>query len=178
MSTDWGAGGFWAPRTAANFLAYVDDGRFDGTLFYRAARRKTDPKLGFIQGGIRQDARRILPPFAHEPTSRTGLKHLDGTISMARRAGPSSAGGNYFITIGAMPSMDARGGFQGYAAFGRVIAGMATVKRILAEPTGGGRDEMKGQMIFRAIIVKRAVRLDGVAKPSGRPKPWLIGVGR
>ncbi len=51
-----------APATSKNFLAYVDDGRFDDTDFYRSARRKADPSLGFVQGGIRTDARRILPP--------------------------------------------------------------------------------------------------------------------
>ena len=163
-----------APATTANFLAYVDDGRFDGTSFYRSARRKTDPTLGFVQGGIRTDARRILPPFAQEPTSRTGILHLDGTISMARRDGPKSAGGNYFITVGAMPSMDARGGYPGYAAFGRVVAGMPVLKRILAAPTCCGSGAMRGQMIRREVMVKRMVRLDGTPRPTGRVKSWLI----
>ncbi len=77
-----------APATAANFLAYVDDGRFDGTDFYRAARRKSDPRFGFVQGGIRTDARRILPPFPLETTDRTGVLHTDGAISMARHEDP------------------------------------------------------------------------------------------
>src|ERR1044071_1046748 len=50
-----------APKTVANFMAYVDDGRLDNTEFYRATRRKSDPRFGFIQGGIAQDARRMLP---------------------------------------------------------------------------------------------------------------------
>ena len=73
-----------APRTSRNFLAYVDDGRLDGTEFYRSARRKANPKLGYIQGGIRTNLRRALPPVAHEPTTVTDIKHLDATISMAR----------------------------------------------------------------------------------------------
>ncbi|EZP71578.1 Peptidylprolyl isomerase [Sphingomonas paucimobilis] len=98
-----------APRTSVNFLTYVDDGRFDGVTFYRAARRKSDPKLGLIQGGIDTDARRSLPPIPHEPTTKTGIRHLDGTISMARPNRPDSAMGNFFITLGATPNMDARG---------------------------------------------------------------------
>jgi peptidyl-prolyl cis-trans isomerase A (cyclophilin A) len=90
-----------APRTTANFLAYVDDGRFDGTVFYRSARKKVDPKSGFIQGGTRTDARRLLPPFPLEKTSTTGIKHLNATISMARPSYGGSAGGNFFITVGA-----------------------------------------------------------------------------
>lgn len=166
-----------APRTTANFLAYVDDGRFDGTTFYRAARSKSAPGTGFIQGGIRTDARRILPPFAHEPTDVTGIRHLDATVSMARGA-VGSAGGNFFITVGPASEMDASGGYVGYAAFGRVVGGMPTVKRILAQASGGGLDAMKGQMILRPVRLISARRLDGAAKPTGRSKPWLIGVRR
>lgn len=167
-----------APATSRNFLAYVDDGRFDGTVFYRSARRKAEPTLGFVQGGIRTDARRILPPFPHERTDRTGVKHVDGAISMARRPEPNSAGGNFVLLVGAMPSMDAKGDFPGYAAFGRVVGGMATVKRILAKPTGGGSDAMKGQMILDPVRILRARRLDGTPKPTGGPKPWLIDIKR
>lgn len=167
-----------APATSRNFLAYVDDGRFDGTVFYRSARRKAEPSLGFVQGGIRTDARRILPPFPHERTDKTGVRHVDGAISMARRPEPNSAGGNFVLLVGAMPSMDAKGDFPGYAAFGRVVGGMATVKRILAKPTGGGSDAMKGQMILDPVRILRARRLDGTAKPTGGPKPWLIDVRR
>lgn len=163
-----------APKTAANFLAYVDDGRFDGTKFYRAARAKYDPRQGFIQGGIETDARRILPPFPLETTAQTGILHMDGTISMARREDPDSAGGNYFICIGRAPHMDASPGRKGFAAFGRVVQGMDVVRRILAMPTGGGTDGMRGQMLLRAVRVTRVTRLDGTPRPTGRVKPWLI----
>ena len=160
-----------APKTSANFLAYVDDHRFDGITFYRAARSRRAPHLGFVQGGIRTDARRILPPFPHERTDRTGILHLDGTISMARRDEPDSAGGNFFITVGPIAAMDARGPYQGYAAFGRVVSGMATVKRILAMRTGGG---MGGQMLMREVRLVSARRLDGVPHPTREPRAWLV----
>ncbi|MGU3391323.1 peptidylprolyl isomerase [Sphingomonas sp. M1A8_2b] len=165
-----------APKTTQNFLEYVDDGRFDGTDFYRASRQKSSPKTGFIQAGIRTDARRILPPFPLETTAQTGIKHLDGTISMARGMNPASAGGNFFITVGPAPAMDARAGYPGYAAFGHVIAGMDVVKRILAKPTGGGMDAFKDQMILKRVALISARRLNGVAKPTGFPKAWLIKV--
>ncbi|RVT40245.1 peptidylprolyl isomerase [Sphingobium algorifonticola] len=163
-----------APRTTANFLAYVDDGRFDGTTFYRAARRKSAPGYGLIQGGIDTNARRSLPPVAHEPTSLTGIRHLDATISMARGGKPGTAMGNFFITVGPIQSMDARGAYPGYAAFGTVSGGMGVVKKILAMPTGGGTGPMRGQMLQPPVRIIRAVRLDGVAKPTGVPKPWLL----
>ena len=163
-----------APGTTANFLKYVDDERFDGTRFYRAARSKKLPGTGFIQGGIQTDARRILPPFPFEPTTKTGLRHVDGAISIARGTDPRSAGGNWVICVGAAPQLDGREGYMGYAAFGRVIAGMAVARRILAVPTGGGFDAMKGQMILKPIPILRVERIDGVKKPTGQPRMWLL----
>lgn len=166
-----------APKTTANFLAYVDDGRFDGTSFYRAARKKVAPKYGFIQGGIRTEARRILPGSVPlERTDVTGIHHLDGTISMARGANPDSAAGNFSIMVGGMPSLDAKPGAPGYAAFGKVVGGMDVVQRILALPTGGGEGPMRGQMILKRVTLIRAERLDGTPRPTGGPKPWLLNL--
>lgn len=165
-----------APKTTANFLAYVDDERLAGTSFYRAARRAGRPGLGFIQGGIDTDVRRSLNPVLLERTDVTGIRHLDATISMARNAREGSATGNFFITAGATPAMDARGEYGGYAAFGRVVGGMDVVRRILALPTGGGEGPMRGQMILRPVRLIAAVRLDGAAHPTGQVKPWLLRI--
>ena len=165
-----------APLTTANFLRYVDDGRFEGTLFFRAARRKGVPG-GFVEGGIGTDPRRVLPGVPLEPTSRTGLRHTDGAISMARFERPDSGTGNFSIMVGANPALDARPGRPGYAVFGRVIGGMDAVKRILAQPTSpGGTGATKGQTLLRPIAIRRAVRLDGTPKPTGGPKAWTIGL--
>ncbi|WP_174280386.1 peptidylprolyl isomerase [Sphingomonas bacterium] len=164
-----------APRTVANFLQYVDDGRLDGTTFYRAARAKGRGAGGFIEGGIGSDPRRALPPVPLEPTSRTGLHHGDGAVSMARFT-PDSATANFSILAGASPSMDAHGRDPGFAVFGRVVDGMAVVKRILAQPAAGGVGVMKGQMLTRPVTIVHAARLDGSARPTGLPKPWTIGL--
>ena len=152
-----------APVTTANFVRYVEEGRFDGTTFYRASLSKGAPKSelrGFIQGGIRRDYRRTLPPIAHEPTSKTGIRHEPGTISMAR-ADEGAAMGNFFITTSAMRSMDAGEGKPGYAAFGRVEQGMDVVRRILAAPTeDGGRGAMRGQMLAQPVRIVSARRVD------------------
>jgi len=164
-----------APKTVANFMAYVDDGRLEGTQFYRSARRKGNPGQGFVQGGIGTDARRMLPSVPLESTAQTGIHHLDGTISMAHGPNPDGANCNFSIMVGPNPGLDARGPFKGFAAFGKVISGMDVVKRMLAMPTGGGRDAMRDQMILKPVQILRVERLDGKAKPTGYVKPWLIG---
>jgi peptidyl-prolyl cis-trans isomerase A (cyclophilin A) len=148
-----------APLTAANFVSYVEGKRLDGTTFYRAAPTKGAPGKGFIQGGIRHDYTRMLPPVALEPTSKTGLKHVAGTISMAHGEGAGSLG-DFFILAEAIPSFDAHPGDPGYAAFGRVVEGMDTVRRILAAKTipNAGSGAMKGQMIAKPVTIISARR--------------------
>jgi peptidyl-prolyl cis-trans isomerase A (cyclophilin A) len=164
-----------APRTTANFLKYVDDGRFEGVKFYRASRAKSQAGRGFIQGGIDIDFRRaIVPAVELEPTSKTGIKHLDGVISMARHEQPDSATGNFSIFAGAAPAMDAAPGRLGYAAFGHVVAGMNVVKKILALPTCCGKGPMFGQMIKEPVTIVRVVRLDGKPQPTSFVRPWLF----
>ena len=79
-----------APITVANFLAYLDAGHYNGGSFYRVVRYDNDngsPKIEVIQGGVRDEGRgRALPPIAHESTQDTGLRHVDGAISMGRGA--------------------------------------------------------------------------------------------
>jgi peptidyl-prolyl cis-trans isomerase A (cyclophilin A) len=151
-----------APVTTANFVRYVDERRFDGTTFYRASKTPGAAGRGFIQGGIRRDVRRMRPAILHEPTSETGITHGEGTISMARAEMGAGAIGDFFITASAMPSLDARPGAPGYAAFGRVTGGMDTVKRILAAPTieNAGRGAMRGQMLEAPVRIVAARRVE------------------
>ena len=151
-----------APITTANFLRYVDEKRFDGISFYRAVN--VAPGFGLIQGGLRGDARKLLPPIKHEPTTVTGLSHIDGAISMARNA-PGTADANFFITVGAIPSMDADpkqpGDNLGFAVFGHVTEGMDIVRHILQEPTSPteGEGVMKGQMLVQPVRILSARRI-------------------
>jgi peptidyl-prolyl cis-trans isomerase A (cyclophilin A) len=151
-----------APVTTANFLRYVDQKRLDGTTFYRAVNIQEG--YGFIQGGVRNDPKRVLKPIAHEPTSQTGLHHMEGSISMARGA-PGTASGDFFITLGSMPSMDADptkpGDNLGFAVFGQVTDGMDAVKKILVEPTSptAGVGVMKGQMLAAPVRIVSARRV-------------------
>lgn len=155
-----------APITASNFLRYVDSKRFDNATFYRAVSVPNAPELGLVQGGTKYNPTKTFPPIAHEPTSKTGLKHVDGTISMGRNT-PGTAAGDFFIVVGDMSYMDANpaapGDNAGYAAFGRVIEGMDVVKKILAAPRSPtlGEGVMKGQMLAPTIRIISARRVAG-----------------
>jgi peptidyl-prolyl cis-trans isomerase A (cyclophilin A) len=150
-----------APTTTANFVRYVDEHRLDGAAFYRAARTRGAPGRGFIQGGIRRTASRLLPAIPHEPTSQTGLRHVAGAISMAQNE-PGQATAEFFITANEMPGLDARRGAPGFAAFGRVTEGMDVVRRILAAETvpNVGSAALRGQMIRTPIMITRVTRVE------------------
>ncbi len=150
-----------APITTANFLHYVDTHRLDGATIYRAV--KVAPGYGLIQGGLKNDPKKIYPPIKLEPTSQTGLHHTDGTISMARAA-PDSATSDFFIVIGDLVSMDADpskpGDNQGFAAFGHVTGGMDVVRGTLDAPTSAtGPVGMAGQMLADPIRILSARRV-------------------
>ncbi len=136
-----------APVTCANFLKYVDGGFYDGGVAHRTVKPDNQPdkeiKIEVIQGGINPDKQsRAFPPIKLERTNETGLKHLDGAISMAR-AEPDSAASDFFICVGDQPDLDYRGrrnpDGQGFAAFGKVIKGMEVVKQIQQAPAEGQR---------------------------------------
>lgn len=151
-----------APVTTANFLRYVDGKRLDGTTFYRSV--KVQDGYGLVQGGARNDPKRVFPNIAHEPTSKTGLSHVDGAVSMARAA-PGTASGDFFIVVGGFPAMDANpsqpGDNLGFAVFGHVTQGMDIVRHILVSPTGdAGPAVMKGQMLVAPVKILSAKRSD------------------
>lgn len=149
-----------APVTSANFLAYVDQKRLDGTAFYRSFKWDDGTPGGFIQGGTQNDPKRILQPVPHEPTTTTGLSHTNGVISMAMAA-PGTATGDFFIIVGEMKGFDADASQPGFAAFGRVTTGMDVVRAIADAPRSPTRGDgvMKGQMLepmVRILTARRA----------------------
>jgi len=152
-----------APVTVANFLRYVDAGRMDGAVFFRATQAPGAPTVGFIQGAV-QDPAKLYPPIAHESTADTGLKHLDGTLSMAR-AEPGTAAANFTILSGDAPHLDADpaapGDNLGYAAFGQVVEGMEVVRAILALPATGVAENpvMQGQILDPPVKILSARRV-------------------
>ena len=162
-----------APITAGNFLRYVDEKRFDGATFYRSFSMGDD--FGLLQGGVRTVAK-LLPPIAHEPTSKTGLTHKTGTVSMARAA-EGTAQSDFFIVIGDMSSLDAKpdqpGDNSGFAAFGHVVEGMDIVRTLMKgeiSPTLGADNGMQGQMLAAPVKIVSARRTPDW-KPAPVPEP-------
>lgn len=133
-----------APITAANFLRYVDLGFYRFARFHRTVRADNQPdakvKIAVVQGGLDSTRVKDFPPIPLERTSKTHLRHRDGTISMARD-GPDTATSDFFICIGDQPELDYGGrrnpDGQGFAAFGRVMLGMDIVRKIQAAPAKG-----------------------------------------
>ncbi len=155
-----------APITAANFLRYVEQKRLDGIVFYRTV--KVADRYGFVQFGVDGDPKRLLPPIKHEPTTQTGLHHVEGTLSVARRA-PGTAQGDFTISVGDQTrSLDADpsapGDNLGFAAFGHVVEGMDLVVKIMdapVSPTATLRGAFKGEVPAAPVKVLTARRLPG-----------------
>lgn len=157
-----------APATAANFLRYVDAGHYDGGTWHRTVKLDNQPespvKIEVIQAGVNPDkAKSGFGPIELERTSKTGLLHKDGTISMARGA-PDSATSGWFICINDQPSLDFGGARnpdgQGFAAFGRVVSGMDVVRKIQAAPSSTDRKtNAEAQRLTPPIKIIRVERL-------------------
>jgi cyclophilin family peptidyl-prolyl cis-trans isomerase len=149
-----------APTTVSNFLHYVHQGLYADGAIFRTVTASNQPrdevKIAVIQA--QADAARagdFLPPIPLERTRDTGLKHRDGTLSMARD-GPDTARDHFFICIADQPQLNFGGqrnpDGQGFAAFGRVVKGMETVRRIHGAPA-------EGQQLKPPIRIQRAIRL-------------------
>jgi len=147
-----------APISSANFLRYVDAAMFDSTCFYRIVRMDNQPldsvKIEVIQGGRFNNEENGFPPVAHETTEMTGIKHKDGSISMARLT-PGSATSEFFICIGDQPELDFGGkrnpDGQGFAAFGKIIKGMEVARKIHSI-------KAPGQYLEKPVIIYKIVR--------------------
>ena len=147
-----------APLTVTNFLKYVDTHLYDGTHFFRTVRMDNQPdntvKIEVIQGGD-VSPQNELPPIPHETSRQTGIMHKDGTLSMARK-GPGTATCNFFICIHDQPELDFGGRRNpdglGFSAFGKVISGMETVRKIHQQPADG-------QILFNPVTIISVARI-------------------
>ncbi len=140
-----------APKSVANFLAYARAGHFDHTLFHRVID-------GFMiqGGGFGADFRQkpTSPPIANEAAN--GLKNERYTVAMARTSDPHSATAQFFINVkdnDFLNQPQSRDG-NGYAVFGKVVAGMDVVDKIKATPTGPGDVPLSPITIKKATVEK------------------------
>ena len=140
-----------APKTVANFLQYVNEKHYDGTVFHRVIANF------MIQGGgMTPDLqeKKTRPPIPLE--SRNGLSNVRGSIAMARTGDPNSATSQFFINVKDNDRLDAAnaGDGNGYAVFGKVISGMDVVDKIRAAKTGsrGPYDDVPE----KAIVITKA----------------------
>ena len=137
-----------APVTVSNFMRYVDAGQYNGGVFHRTVTMDNQPnndvKIEVIQGAVNPDFRDDsyppnsgFDPIPLERTTSTGIRHVDGAISMARM-GPDTATSGFFFCIGDQPELDFGGkrnpDGQGFAAFGRVTRGMDVIRKIQMSP--------------------------------------------
>src|SRR6267142_37406 len=129
-----------APKTVENFLQYVRDGHYDGTVFHRVIDGFMIQGGGF-DGGFKQ--KKTRSPVANEAQAgvKGGLKNGPGTVAMARTANPNSATAQFFINVADNAFLNytastVRG--YGYTVFGKVVKGMDVVDKIAQLPTGAG----------------------------------------
>lgn len=151
-----------APIAATNFLAHVDGGHLAGTGIYRvvtlANQERSDHQIEVAQWGFPfASGGGPLPPIAHETTGMTGIRHVRGSLSMARRE-PGTAGGSFFFCVGGdLSSLDEGGGRQpdgqGFTAFGQIIAGWTTLDLVMA------RAHATQERLPSPIPIKQIIRL-------------------
>lgn len=162
----------WAPITAANFLKYVDAGSYDGGRFYRVTRPDNytpalpdRPPMEIIQGGLdpSQTSKRFAP-IPLETTNKTKLKHLVGTLSMARGT-RDSATSEFFILLDDQPSLDFGGkrfpDGQGGATFGRLVTGLEVVRAIQQQA-------VQGQNLISPVVMRSVTRVASIPR---QPQP-------
>ena len=156
-----------APLSAGNFLQYVDQGLYENAGFYRVVRPDNDngsPVISVIQGGLLGE-QKSLPPVAHETTEATGLRHVDGALSLARTDPGTGSAAAFFIVLDNQPSLDYGGkrnpDGQGFAVFGRVVEGMDVVRRINAMQADAAADDE----YVRGQILAEPVRFEAKRKP-------------
>ncbi|MBS0364970.1 MAG: peptidyl-prolyl cis-trans isomerase [Proteobacteria bacterium] len=142
-----------APVTVENFLRYLDDGHFDGTVFHRIV-----PGFVIQGGGLTADfsSKKTRAPIANE--AKNGLKNHRGSLSMARTSDINSATSQFFVNLKDNAFLDHSSRDYGYAVFGRVVNGMDVIDRIAAVKTGTRRGYQDAPMEDVVVVSARRVQ--------------------
>ena len=124
------------PKTAQNFIDYVQSGHYDGTIFHRVINGFMIQGGGFEPGMKQKETRAPIENEAKQGVA-AGLKNVKGSLAMARTSDPHSASAQFFINVGDNDFLDYPGqDGWGYAVFGKVVEGMDVVDKIKGVPTG------------------------------------------
>ena len=157
-----------APLTAENFLRYVRDGAYDGTVFHRVIANFV------IQGGG------VTTEYKAAPTQKqianeagNGLKNLRGTVGLARASGPHSGDRQFYVNVADNADLDPLPTRWGYAVFGRVVEGMEVVDRISVSPTGA-MGPFKQEAPMQAVVIQKIELLTDGVMPAGKPVPSAV----
>jgi cyclophilin family peptidyl-prolyl cis-trans isomerase len=142
-----------APQTVANFLRYVDEGFFEGTIFHRIV-----PGFVIQGGGLTSDLsqKKTNPPVKNE--AGNGVRNQRGTLSMARTDEIHSATSQFFVNLADNDFLDQRPGQYGYAVFGHVTEGMDVIDKIAKVPTGKRKGH--SDVPTQDVVIKSARRVD------------------
>ena len=127
-----------APKTVENFLQYVKDKHYDGTIFHRVIDNFMIQGGGFDAKFIQKPTRAPVVHEGREALAKGGLKNVVGTLSMARTNDPQSAAAQFFINVKDNAFLDPSPQAFGYTVFGKVVSGMDVVQKIKTTPTGAG----------------------------------------
>ena len=140
-----------APISVENFLAYVDDGFYDGTVFHRVI-----PNFMVQGGGFDSDMKEKSTRPSIENEAKNGLKNETGTLAMARTSDPNSATSQFFINLVDNDFLNNGSRDFGYAVFARVVGGMDVVEKIAAVPTGnsGGHQNVPLDPVLLVSITR------------------------
>ena len=127
-----------APKTVANFLQYVNDKHYDGTIFHRVIENFMVQGGGFDAKYIQKETRAPVAHEGREALAKGGLKNVVGTLAMARTNDPQSATAQFFINVKDNAFLDPTVQSWGYTVFGKVVSGMDVIQKIKTTPTGPG----------------------------------------
>ena len=142
------------PKTAQNFIEYVQSGHYDGTIFHRVIDGFMVQGGGFLPGMQQKETRAPIENEAKQGVA-AGLKNVKGTLAMARTSDPHSASAQFFINVSNNDFLDYPGqDGWGYAVFGKVVEGMDVVEKIKGVPTG--RNGFHRDVPVQDVVIERA----------------------
>jgi peptidyl-prolyl cis-trans isomerase A (cyclophilin A) len=148
-----------APKTVENFLQYVKDKHYDGTIFHRVISNFMVQGGGYDSTYAEKKTRAPVVHEGREALAKGGPKNVVGTLAMARTNNPNSASSQFFINVKDNDFLNPSTQAPGYTVFGKVVSGMEVVNKIKAVPTGAG-GPFPSDVPKTPVIIKSATFLN------------------